>query len=151
MSAISIRSAAVSTNAASEPLYSPHGYIVTEDGTCYSLLKRWYHGVALAILFPEVAKETGYEPPDEEPNVFHYQHFELDQHDKLPVIRVCPSRMLGPCSVNKSRKAATAAQVATLAKLLKMHGLKARDNVSTDEGDRTVQKCLEMMRHERSW
>ncbi len=59
-------------NKSKDPSYSPHGYTVMEDGTIYTLTKQWTHGTLLAILFPDMAKKAGYEPPDEDFNVFKY-------------------------------------------------------------------------------
>ena len=126
-------------------IYSPYGYVIMEDGTVYTLHKQWYHGIALAVLFPEKAKESGLESPEEEPDVFKYQRFELDHHNDFPVIRVCPFRMTTPCSINKGNKPATKAQIESLRAIFKILGLKARDMVNTDFCDCTVAQCYEML------
>jgi hypothetical protein len=132
------------------PTYSLYGYIVMEDGTVHSLLHKWFHGIALAILFPELAKEKGYKPPnDENDNVFEFQRFELDHHDKMPVIRVCPFRMMSPISVNKGDAPATDAQIEALRLIFKACGIGPRDSVNTDVGDRTALKTYEVLRKSR--
>lgn len=131
-----------------ELVYSSHGYVIMEDGTIYTLTKQWYHGVALAILFPDKAKAAGYLPPEEEPDVFHYQRFELDSHNDFPVIRICPSRMITPPSINKGKKPATKEQLEAIRAVFKVLGLKARDIVNTDYSDTTVAQCYQLMNME---
>jgi hypothetical protein len=134
-----------------QPTYSSYGYIVSEDGTIYTLRSRWYHGIALAILFPKEAKAAGYRAPnDDNCDVFKFQRFELDNHDKFPVIRVCPGRLMGPCSVNKGAKPATKEQVAAMRLIFKACGLGPRDKVNTDRGDKTVAQCYDVLARDDS-
>lgn len=129
-------------------MYSPHGYLVVADGTIYTLAYQWYHGIGLALLFPEVAAKYGVPAPispHQNNDVFSYQAFELTFHDQLQVIRVCPGRMVGNPSVNKGFAAATEAQIAGMRRIFKAIGLGPRDMVYTDSGDETVTKCLKLL------
>lgn len=139
-----------------EPVFSPHGHVITQDGTTYSLRYQWYHGVVLALLFPDKAKEmTKVDAQDPEsyfnkvfwpvprnPNVFHFQSFELDNHWEFPVIRTCFGRMMGPSSVNVGKEAATRPQLEALRKVFKLHGYRGRDTVNTDWGEISVQEAM---------
>lgn len=132
------------------PTYSPHGYVIADDGTIHTLLYQWYHGIVLAILFPKIAKAQGYKPPSaKNDNVFKFQRFELDNHDKFSVIRICPGRLMGHCSVSKGEGPATDEQIAALRLVMKACGLGPRDMVHTDVGDRTVLKSYDLLKRSR--
>ncbi len=128
-----------------DPAYSPFGYVVLEDGTIYSLMKQWTHGVLLAMLFPDVAKKMGYEPPDEDFNVFHYQRFELDNHDKFPVIRVAFS-LITDFYISKGKVPATKEQVESIVKIFKVTGTKMNASIQTDAGEMSVRAFLKELR-----
>lgn len=147
---ITMEEVAHTTKPPEEPPCSPWGYVVTQDGTIYSLNVQWTHGVILAMLFPDLAKEKGYAPPDRDYNVFKYQHFELDNQDEFPVVRICASRIMGTCptSMNKGRAACTPEQLAAVRQCFKALGLRARDKINTDFADMTVPKALEALTKE---
>ncbi len=128
-----------------DPKYSPFGHVIMEDGTTYSLTKQWAHGVLLAILFPEIAKEKGYEPPDEEYNVYKYQKFELDNHDTLPVVRVAFS-LTTDFYISKGKAPATKAQVESMVKIFKVLGARMDASIQTDAGEMTARAFLKELR-----
>ena len=127
------------------PKYSPHGYIIMEDGEVYTLTQKWAHGVLLAILFPDLAKECGYKPPDREFNVFHYQRFELDNHDKFPVIRVAFSLVVD-FYISKGEGAATKEQIASMVKIFKVTATSMTATIITDAGEMSARKFLDALR-----
>ena len=132
-------------NKSKDPSYSPHGYTVMEDGTIYTLTKQWTHGTLLAILFPDMAKKAGYEPPDEDFNVFKYQRFELDNHDNFPVIRVAFG-MISDFAISKGRAPATKEQIAAMVKIFKEMGRKMHETVQTDIGEMSAKDFLDQLR-----
>jgi len=161
---ITIERAAAITSHPADPVFSPHGYVITEDGIVYALLRRWWHGAVLAILYPQLLAEfrlnaetddddkpipgtgTTLEMPDdpEDLNVFDVQQFEHHVHGQLNVIRVCPTRLLGPPSVDLPKAAATPEQMIALRSVFKIMGLKPNSEVATDFCDMTVKRCLSM-------
>lgn len=162
--ALTIERAAEVTKFPTEPIFSPHGYIIAEDGTVYTLTRQWWHGAVLAILYPQLLAEfridmetdddnnpvpgtgTVLELPDDpdELNVFDFQKFEHHVHGKLTVIRVCPARLLGPPSVDLPKAAATPEQLIALHIVFKIMGLKQASEVATDFCDMNVKRCLSM-------
>ena len=152
--------------AGEEPPYSPWGYIVTTDGTAYALTRQYWHGAVLALLFPELLAAYRVEEdwnddddwndnasykgapllmPDEpdDLNVFEFQQFEFSLHGKLDVIRICPTRMTGPCSIDLPENGCTVPQREMLRVVLtKVLGLSLNDEVATDHRDMTVRQCL---------
>jgi len=132
------------------PGFSPYGYIVTEDGDIHQLHYQWFHGVVCAILFPKLAREQGFgvpKHPIDEVDVFKFQRFELDNHHKLPVVRVCPSRMSG-CSINKSDAPATEPQIKAMRRIFKALNFGYADTVHTDFRECTVMECYEMLKRD---
>lgn len=124
-----------------EPEYSPYGYVIMEDGTIHALTCQWVHGMVCALLFPDLAKESGYRQPDKQSSVYHYQRFELDYHRELPVIRIAFG-MMTPVAVSKSKKAATPAQIDAARRCLLVSGRKLNDTVSAEFRDMTVSALL---------
>lgn len=151
------------TKPPTKPMYSPHGYIITPDGTTYTLLKQWFHGVVIACLYPEALKEfrldqredgdgnpiegTGTElvmpATVDEINVFDFQKFEHTVHRRFDLVRICPTRLLGPTSVDlPHNKPCTPEQMTALR--LVMQGalsLRLKTEVSTDHSDMTLEHC----------
>lgn len=130
----------------SDPKFSPHGYVVMEDGTIYTLTQRWAHGVLLAMLFPDVAKKCDYDPPDEDFNVFHYQRFELDNHDDFPVIRVAFS-MTVDFYISKGTGPATKEQIAAMVKIFKVIGSKMTARIMSDAGEMSAKDFMDALRN----
>lgn len=131
-----------------EPLYSPYGYVIGPDGMIYTLLRKWLHGVILAILYPKVAKKAGFKrpvSPIDDNDVFAYQRFELDNHYEFPVIRVTFG-VITPINVSKGRGPASAEQLTALAKVFKIQGLNGRSTISTDLRQMTVLQCYELLK-----
>ena len=128
-----------------EPAYSPYGYVITEDGTIYSLTRQYTHGVILAMLYPEEAAEAGYDPVDEDYNVFEYQAFELDNHERFPVVRIALGMMYS-FNVSKGDMPATEAQINAVTKILKCQDKSLNDTCQTDTAEMTVRKMLELLR-----
>jgi hypothetical protein len=130
-------------------VYSPYGYIITDDGRAHALTYRWFHGVVLAILYPEVAKEAGYPPPvreDGDVDVFLYQRFELDHGYKLPVLRVSHSMQTGTTMVSAGNPACTEPQLAALVGALAALGLRGKDTLTGEEDDMTVTQWVDYLR-----
>lgn len=143
-----------------EPHYSCYGYLITEDGTVRSIFKQYWHGVGLTLLFPEYAKEQGFQIPasveDVEDyerkcdsgfprrGVFAYQDFEIDHRRELPVLvvgysfaaglRVCKG--CNPCNEN---------QAAALRAVFHSQSLRARDTVITDSIDMPMCKAIDYL------
>lgn len=131
------------------PPYSPYGYIVTEDGKVHTLLRKWCHGIVLSILFPDHAKSAGYRQPDRESNVYHYQRYELDHHNDLPVVRIAFGVMTAN-ALSKGYKPATEAQIQGARLAFSAVGLGMRDEVSCDYRDMPLAKALEALREDES-
>jgi hypothetical protein len=131
---------------------SPYGHVITEDGTVYALNYQYYHGIACAILFPELAKECGYPPPSERhSNVYEYQRFELDNHRILKVIRICGFRFASEYpSVNSSVYGATDKQIEAFRKVCKTEGWNMRTVFNTDHGDLKMTKTITELQTDRS-
>lgn len=147
-----IEQAALHAKPGGNIVYSPYGYIIMKDGAAYSLTHQWYHGIALAILFPKVREKHGYAAPSEGANVFAWQRFELEHKDEFDVLRLCPSRMVTAFTVDKGKHAASKEQQSALRRILTtLHGMKLNDLVCTNHKDMTVKACLEEVLHEREW
>jgi hypothetical protein len=144
---IRIEQAAVITPPGKTPPYSSHGYCITPDGTTYALLRQWWHGALLALLFPDKAQEAGYEMPDDpdDLNVFDFQHFELDNHNLFPVIRICAGRLMGPTSIDRGCDPSTPEQIAAVRIVMKELGLSGNDEVSTDHKDMKVREMFDFL------
>lgn len=144
---IRIDRVAVVTPPGEKPPYSLNGYCVTPDGTTYTLLRKWWHGAMLALLYPEKAKEAGYVIPDapDDVDVYEFQRFELDNHDLLPVIRICPGRVIGPLSLDRGCDPSTPEQVAAVRLIFKELGKTGNNVVSTDHKDMTVREMFEKL------
>lgn len=126
---------------ADEPIYSPYGYVIVEDGSVYSLTQKWTHGVILACLYPEEAEADGYPPPDEDFNVFTYQRFELDNHTRFPIVRIALGSLYS-FNVSKGDMPATPAQVQSVAKCVRMCDLSLSDTVQTEGSDMSARSML---------
>jgi hypothetical protein len=131
------------------PSCTPYGYIIDADGRTLALRQRFYHGVLLAILYPELAAKAGYSAPAEDPanpvNVFHYQRFELDHSREMPVIRLAMSQLTGEVVVSTGRRP-TETQLTALLACLKQMGLRGRDSLTGEEGGVTVTAFIQQLR-----
>ena len=163
MSHAMLERVAEATKPPTTPMYSPHGYIITPDGTTYTLLKQWFHGVVIACLFPEELAQFRLDPQEDEDrnpipgtgtelvipdtvdeiNVFDFQKFEHAVHRKLDLVRICPTRALGPSSVDlPHKKPCTPEQMAALR--LVMQGslsFRLKTIVATDHSDMSLENC----------
>lgn len=129
--------------------YSPYGYIIGADGRAHALTDRWFHGVVLAVLYPDVAKEAGYPPPareDGDVDVFLYQRFELDHGYKLPVLRVSHSIQTGTTMVSAGDPACTEPQLAALVGAFGALGLRGNDTLTGEDDDMTVSQWVDYLR-----
>lgn len=124
-----------------EPVYSPFGYIIGEDGKIYSLTQQWCHGVILAILFPDLAKEKGFDIPDENYSVFEYQSFELDNQKQLPAIRVSKG-MMTSFTISAGDRLLTQKQITALSKILKVEDISLSDPIETHKGRMSARKFI---------
>lgn len=127
-----------------DPIYSPYGYVIGEDGTTYSLTQQWTHGVILALLYPEAAKEHGIGVPDEEYNVFAYQQFELDRHGSFPVIRVSFG-MVTDFAISKGEAAATPKQLQALSRIFRLQEKGLNETVQTDFREMSAREALKVL------
>ena len=126
-----------------EPRWSPFGYIVNTDGTLYSLTEAYTHGVLLALLYPEIAEEQGYEPPDSDFDVMEYQRFELDHTELFPVVRV--SKYLSKVAFNFSDKfGVNEEQRVTLSKIIKLEDLSLHSKIMCKHGDISMREFLKL-------
>lgn len=128
------------------PLFTPYGYVITEDGMIHSLTKQSCHGVVLALLFPELAEANGYDAPDKDACVFHYQRFELDHSRETTVIRISFSLMGGEMNVSKGKPNATPEQVDAIIKIAKECGLGMNDKVQSDLRETTLRSLINDLR-----
>lgn len=134
-----------------EPVpYSAGGYIIDDNGVTYVLLRRMWHGVVLAALYPNVAEAEGYSLPDdiEDINVLHFQEFELDHHELFPVIRICPSRLNGRMSIDRYSRPATKSQIDAVYQVFKATGHQAHDKVTVECGQIKVCDVGDYLKHE---
>ena len=128
--------------AGNDPIYTPYGYIIGPDGTIYSLTQKYCHGVVLALLLPDLAKEHGYESPEEDFDVYEYQRFELDHARDTKYIRVALS-LFGQFNLSKNKDIpATPEQVVAVSKVLKVAGLRLNDTVQTDLQETTARDMM---------
>lgn len=135
--------------AGTTPIYSAFGYLISADGTTYSLTEKWRHGTVLAMLHPELAREQGYRQPDKESSEFLYQRFELDNYRQLDAVRIAFG-MMTAVAVSKGYRPATAAQIQATAACLKAAGIGMQDEVSLDYGDMTVRKALQKLEEDHT-
>ena len=134
------------------PPYGINGYIIGEDATIYTLTDKYFHGVVIAVLYPELAASKGIAPPAsprDDLDVFEYQRFELDNSRQLPILRVSVSITTGTTMISKGKFPATEAQIDAMARIFKALGLGARDTLTGDEDDQTVSQFLDELRQER--
>ena len=122
--------------------FSPYGYLISEDGMIYSLTEQYTHGTLLAILFPEIAKDKGYEAPTRDFCVFEYQRFELDNQDLFPIIRISIAYCGGMLNISKGENPITDEQRASLSKVFKEQGVAMNNLVSTEMGIMTASSSL---------
>lgn len=146
---LTIEAAATWTKPPKMPNWSLGGWIIQPDGTTYNLLRQFWHGAVMALLYPEFAREKGFELPklveDLHPQVF--QTLELDHGRELPVIRVCATRMITtPLSVSWGDRPATEAQIDALRLLFLSLKKKANDIVSTNNRDMKIKDLFQVIR-----
>lgn len=127
--------------------YSRFGYIITPEGTVYSLTDYAVHGILCALIHPDIAKECGFRQPDKNPGSSHYQAFELDNYKKIPSIRISSGHITGTLYVSTWRKPVTEAQIASLLEVGKVMGTNARTKIATNfAGDMTFTKLITRLR-----
>jgi len=134
------------------PAYTPYGYLVGAEGKIYALTYRWFHGVVIALLYPELAAEKQYPAPAEprdEVDVFAYQRFEHENSHDLPVIRIAVSQLTDSVMVSKGGIPATDEQLDALQRIFRTLGRKASDTLTGEEDDMTVAQYIEYLRQER--
>ena len=128
-------------------MFTPFGYVITEDGTIYSLTQKWCHGVVLSLLFPDLEKDNGYELPDEDFDVFEYQRFELDHSRETTAIRISFSLTNGALNISKGEDAkANPEQIEAITKILKVQGLSLSDKIENDYRQTTARTLLKQLR-----
>ena len=146
--------------------YSQYGYMITKDGTVYSLLHYATHGLVLSLLQPEeykawytkVSTDVTTEPmlrssvpealwPEtiDEVNKYFYQDFEMSVGNNLPVIRIAGFRMTGSPSVDKGCGAVTSEQIASVRHVFKACGFDRTTIVETNRREMPVDKMWEFL------
>jgi hypothetical protein len=151
---IDIERIAMVTAPGGEVPYSPYGYVIQPDGTVYTLIHQYYHGIILACLYPKEAGAAGYavpEEPREDLSVFKYQRFELDNSPALGAVRIAISQMIDSLFFSKGNKPATDEQCTAVAACLRALGKRARDKIETEKGERTISQILEELRVETDY
>lgn len=136
------------------PTYTPYGYVVGADGTIYALTDRFYHGVIVAVLYPELAaaqQVPAPASPREDVDVFAYQRFEHDNSHDLPILRVAVSALTSTILVSKGAVPATDEQIDAMQRIFRALGKTARDTLTGEEDDPTVGEYIERLRQERVW
>lgn len=121
-----------------------NGFVIVEDGTCYSLKEARAHGVLLALLFPEIAAKYGFKPPikDAHDQLSKFQRMEIDHQEEMAAIRVTFGFLMYTCNLSRGKTAATAAQLDSLRAVLKSHDYGMNDTIHLNMGKRTVRKVL---------
>lgn len=130
-----------------DPLYSPHGYVISSDGTIHTLLKKWSHGIVLAALYPHLIEELNLEIPESFDDIFDYQRvgFDIQAHESVDVIQISWSMLSGLVSIWKSDAACPPAQVEAVRKVMKELGVGLNEEVNTNTKDMTVSKMLKWL------
>ena len=149
---IQLQDVALTTNAGEPVKYSPYGFIIDAQACVHTLLYRWRHGVITALLYPQLAEEKGFGVPvgaAREIDVFHYQNFEHEVANDLPIIRIATSAMLGGIYLSKGQLPASDAQIESVRLALAASGLTGSDTLTGEEGDLTVAQVLQELRQER--
>ncbi len=125
-------------------VYRGYGYVIASDGTIYTLRKQYYHGVVLALLYPEEREKQGFPVPVKRCiDVYNYQRFELDNHRSFPVIRVAFG-LLG-ITVSKGKAGCSPEQVDALRKVFKRCKIALTDTITCEYSDVTARKCLQIV------
>lgn len=121
-----------------------NGFVIVEDGTCYSLKEARAHGVLLALLFPDLAKKFGYAPPikDCHEQLSKFQRMEIDHQEQLPALRVTFGFVMYSCNISRGLNAATPKQLDSLRAVLKSHSYGMNDEIHLEMGERTVRTVL---------
>lgn len=140
------------------PGYSPYGYVIQPDGTTYMLLFQYFHGVVLALLYPELLVKFNEDPARKEENqwfepvvipddphevrVLRTQEFELEMKEHMPAIRVCGMRMLSESgvSVDLPKSGVTPDQVTALRNVLDAMGIDRKGTVQLQRYEVQVPK-----------
>lgn len=128
-----------------EPVFTPHGYVVTDDGKIHSLTQQCCHGVVLALLFPDLCKKSGYCAPTEDFDVFEYQAFELDHSRETSAIRISSSIYDGQLNLSKGKSRATKQQVSALSLIFKQCGLSINEKVQSDMSELTIRSFMKKL------
>ena len=144
----------VKTGAYQAPALSTHGYIVQPSGVVYALTQRYIHGLVLALLYPDRFDDYCRSQSDRVVSlpatiddfsaIFALQHFEMTVTQQVSVIRICPSRLVGPTSIDLPSQPATVAQLHSVRSVFSALNLGPRAIVNTDLSDMTVSKCLQL-------
>jgi len=133
-----------------QPVYTPFGYVITDDGLIYSLTVQHTHGVIMALLYPDQALAQGYAEPDmDDYNVFHYQRFELDNHKDFPVVRIAMGMMYN-FNISKGSGPATQLQIGAVSKILRTQDITLNDTVQTDCRETSARDMLKWLETDES-
>jgi hypothetical protein len=149
---ISIERIAVIGEPGADPTPSPYGFVIDKDGRIYSQLKRYTHGVIIALLYPELAvKHNTPAPagPVDELNLRFYQDFEHEVSSELPIVRIALSYFDDFIVVSKGKGALTNVQIDSVRRSLKACNRGLRDTLTGEEGDMTVGQFLDGLREEQ--
>lgn len=128
---------------------SPHGCVISRDGTVYTLLGRGLHGVVMAMLHPEIANKHGYRQPEMNPVTMHYTGFQMEAGGEVPLVRITFGFMTA-VGVSKSHAPATLEQIEATRKVLLGAGLKPGTKISCSIRDLSVSQALDWLREDHT-
>lgn len=140
--------ARIHTNKDALILGSPWGYVIAADGTVYSLTKQYAHGMVCALLFPKVAAQAGYGAPYEDASVHHYQRFELDFQEHLPVVRIANS--IGGKYISRGDAPCPPAQIDAVRRALIADGMGLNHLVTGQCGNVSMRAMLKELAEDKS-
>jgi hypothetical protein len=151
-SLIPIERIAVIGEPGADPTPSPYGFVIDKDGRIYSQLKRYTHGVIIALLYPELAAKHKTPAPAgavDELNLRFYQDFEHEVSHDVPIVRIALSYFDDFIAVSKGKEALTSVQIDSVRRALKSCNRGLRDTLTGEEGDMTVGQFLDDLRQEQ--
>lgn len=96
-----------------------YGSCIDADGKIYHLKYRYIHAKICGLLYPDILKEYGLEPPNSDSETMDFQAFEGRMNDRLPVIRFATSMMGYDYLSFSTEIVPTREQVYSLKKLIK--------------------------------
>lgn len=130
--------------------YSPHGYVIDEDGKIYVLTKRWWHGVVMALLDVKILKDHPVEHDDksvvltlsqnpDEIDVYLFQRY----RSPLNYIRIANGPLYG-LYVTFPKDALNAQQIEALRACVMEFAENLETTVTTEIGEMSIRRLLHL-------